>query len=197
MIEYFLRAKHWELFLLLFGLPFLFQISLTFIMDLNKEGDKNYFFSWTKGYLQIPPVLLCLIFAGLLAWIWAISCGLQRLIPMEINLNWNRFKLYLLIFLIGTIGYYGSCSTCFNLKNLGFGNFELEALLKPVLMFCFFNCLLFAAKVFKTAKLKQEVTFKAYAFEFFLMLFYPIGIWIIQPKIYEINRQKIIISNIG
>jgi len=50
-------------------------------------------------------------------------------------------------------------------------------------MFCIFYCLYFVAKVFKTVELQRKVTFSDFAGEFFMIWFYPIGIWIVQPKI--------------
>jgi hypothetical protein len=50
-------------------------------------------------------------------------------------------------------------------------------------MFCIFYCLYFVSKTFKTAELQRQTTFSDFAGEFFLLWFYPVGIWIVQPKI--------------
>jgi hypothetical protein len=50
-------------------------------------------------------------------------------------------------------------------------------------MFCIFYCFYFTAKVLKTVELQKPVTFNDYAGEFFLIWFFPIGIWFIQPRI--------------
>lgn len=50
-------------------------------------------------------------------------------------------------------------------------------------MFCIFYSLYFVAKTFKTVELQRETTFSDFAGEFFMIWFYPIGIWIIQPKV--------------
>jgi hypothetical protein len=50
-------------------------------------------------------------------------------------------------------------------------------------MFCIFYCLYFVAKTFKTVELQREVQFSDFAGEFFLIWFFPVGIWVIQPKI--------------
>ena len=50
-------------------------------------------------------------------------------------------------------------------------------------MFCIFYSLYFVAKTFKTVELQREVNFSDFAGEFFMIWFYPIGIWIVQPKI--------------
>ncbi|WP_101311729.1 hypothetical protein [Labilibaculum manganireducens] len=50
-------------------------------------------------------------------------------------------------------------------------------------MFCIFYCLYFVAKTFKTVELQREVSFFDFAGEFFMIWFFPIGIWIVQPKV--------------
>ena len=50
-------------------------------------------------------------------------------------------------------------------------------------MFCIFYSLYFVAKTFKTVELQREVKFSDFAGEFFMIWFYPVGIWIIQPRI--------------
>ena len=41
----------------------------------------------------------------------------------------------------------------------------------------------FVAKTCKTVELQRVVTFSDFAGDFFLLLFFPIGVWIIQSKI--------------
>lgn len=52
-----------------------------------------------------------------------------------------------------------------------------------VSMFSMFYCLYFVAKTLKTIVLQREVSFLDYAGAFFLIWFFPIGIWIDQPTI--------------
>jgi hypothetical protein len=56
-------------------------------------------------------------------------------------------------------------------------------------MFCIFYTLYFVAKTFKTVELQREVKFSDFAGEFFMIWFYPIGIWIIQPKINKMIEE--------
>jgi hypothetical protein len=50
-------------------------------------------------------------------------------------------------------------------------------------MFGFLYSFYFVAKTFKTVELQREVAFSDFVGEFFLLLLFPIGVWIIQPKI--------------
>jgi hypothetical protein len=56
-------------------------------------------------------------------------------------------------------------------------------------MFCIFYCLYFVSKTFKTVELQRETTFSDFAGDFFLIWFYPIGIWIVQPKINKMVEE--------
>jgi putative effector of murein hydrolase LrgA (UPF0299 family) len=56
-------------------------------------------------------------------------------------------------------------------------------------MFCIFYSLYFVAKTIKTVELQRAVTFSDFVLEFFLIWFYPIGIWIIQPQINKMIEE--------
>ena len=64
-------------------------------------------------------------------------------------------------------------------------------------MFGMFYSLYFVAKTFKTVELQKEVNFGEFAGEFFMLWFYFIGIWIIQPKINKMseNENTLVINN--
>lgn len=53
-------------------------------------------------------------------------------------------------------------------------------------MFCTVYTMYFAAKTIKLAELQRPVTFTDFADEFFLIWFFPIGIWFVQPRINEL-----------
>jgi hypothetical protein len=65
-------------------------------------------------------------------------------------------------------------------------NPAIFALIVPLHLFsmiCMFYCLYFNAKALKTVEWQKPVTFKDFAGEFFLLWFFPIGVWIIQPRL--------------
>ena len=68
------------------------------------------------------------------------------------------------------------------------------ALIIPLHLFsmsCIFYCLYFNAKALKTVEWQKPVTFSDFAGEFFLIWFFPIGIWIIQPRINQLFDTNI------
>ncbi len=62
-------------------------------------------------------------------------------------------------------------------------------------MFCMFYCLYFVSKTFKIAEMQRETTFSDFAGEFFLLWFYPIGIWIVKPKINKMVEETSTLVN--
>ena len=50
----------------------------------------------------------------------------------------------------------------------------------------FLFCIYYNAKLIKSVELKKEANFADFSSDFFLILFFPIGIWIIQPKLNKI-----------
>ena len=57
-------------------------------------------------------------------------------------------------------------------------------------MFCIFYAMYFVAKTIKTVELQREVQFSDFVGEFFLIWFYAIGIWILQPKINKMMEEE-------
>lgn len=196
MIDIFLKAKHWQLFLISTGVPLLFQFILmgTMFSSILNEGAPHLDAFFT--YFNVFPLIMILFTGILFGWFWSIAIGLDKWIPKNLKLKTNRFKLFLFIpviyitlisFLIGSV-----------MKGIIYPE-NLESIL-PVFgliiplhlfsMFCIFYCLYFVAKTIKTVELQKEVSFGDFVGEFFLLWFYPVGIWIIQPKINKMFQEK-------
>jgi len=186
MIDIFLKAKHWQIFLLTFGLPFLIPLIM---MPLTIMGNDPMIL------VNVFPVVLVLFIGGLLGWFWAIGVGLQNKIPSYLQMKVGRFKTFLLIPLayISLILAFMGFSIAGYIENQQTPSIGMIVVLASVLvllhlfsMFCLFYCMYFVAKTLKTVELQKEVLFSDFAGEFFIVWFFPIGIWIIQPKINKI-----------
>ncbi|MFK8009771.1 MAG: hypothetical protein AB8H03_25680 [Saprospiraceae bacterium] len=57
-------------------------------------------------------------------------------------------------------------------------------------MFCIFYVLYFVAKTYKTVELQREVNFSDFIGEFFMLWFFPIGVWFLQPKINKMMEEE-------
>lgn len=184
-MEIFLRLKHWHLFLITFGLPFVLQIILSV-------------FTWTTNdpmiMLQVMPFVMFLFFAGYFGWLWAIGQEFQKMLPGNLKFNLVPFKIFLLFPVIYILFFFFM---------LDFFVVNMEEEMEPPLslffmiiplhlftMFCIFYCIYFAARTFKATELQRPVTFPDFAGEFFMIWIFPVGIWFIQPRINKLIAKK-------
>src|SRR5687767_9264079 len=98
--EMFLKAKHWHLFLLTFGIPMIFQVIMTSAMFAsigNAAGpDPSAMFSFFKVF----PVLMIIFIGVFFGWFWSIAIGLQYRIPTNVKMKTGMFKVFFFIPLI-------------------------------------------------------------------------------------------------
>lgn len=203
MTNVLLKAKHWQLFTLMIGIPLLSQIYMYSSMWMiestsstveSKEGftqvldEKFIQFDW------YPFILLSfsLLFFG---WLWSLAIGLQKWVPENILMKTNRFKIFFFIPLIYILliftSWTGITSGNGNIFKLNFGGIiSIIIPLHLISMFGIFHSIYFAAKTIKTVELKRNVGFGDFVGEFFLLWFYIIGIWIIQPKVNKFVTDK-------
>ena len=195
MIEKFLKAKHWQLFLLGFVIPvlmqFLFMGIMMFTVFTNVEQNPEiltYFFP----LILIISLLFMLVLYG---WFWSIAVGLDRFIPDDLKLNVKRFKIFLIIpivyiLLFSVLVGVGISGMIDSGEPINPVYMVLILPLHLFSMFCMIYCLYFVAKTIKTAELKKKVRFGEFAGEFVLLWFFPIGIWIIQPRINKLVEEE-------
>ena len=192
MTDRFLRAKHWQLFLLTFGIPMIFQIVMMVSMMASfatqATPDPTMMFSYARFF----PVVTILFMAVFFGWFWSVAIGLQKKVPENVTMKVRKFKVfffipmvYLLVFMVVFGVFMNGLFSPNPEPNVGMigGLFAIIFPLHLFSMFCIFYSLYFVAKTFKTVELQREVKFGDFAGEFFLIWFYPIGIWIVQPKI--------------
>ena len=194
----FLRAKHWQIFLVTFGIPFLleaiFMITIFSSIINNRNADPTVVFVFFKFF----PVIMLLFMGGTFGWFWSIAIGLQKMIPATIKMKTIRFKIFLFIPLIyiacvmTSVGFFFNPNILQGINEPPFWLFGMFAVIFPVhifSMFCIFYCIYFAAKTIKTVELQREVTFSDFVGEFFMIWFHLIGIWILQPRINKLVQE--------
>lgn len=207
MFDKILRAKHWQVFSLLFGLPFVTYLFFVGYMFSNMaelqashsdhiEGFENQAFEVVSLFLKvfIPVIIVCgVVF---FSWFWSLGIKLQEYMHEELRRKTGFFKVTLVFplayFVCVTIGVFWLMSHVMEaeLKGASFQEPEFIIAFMPLFIPChlfaifsqFYN-MYYTAKTIKTAELQRQVSFGDYIGEFFLMWFYPIGIWIIQPKV--------------
>ena len=198
MTEKFLKAKHWQLFLLTFGIPMIFQFVMMGTMFSNIGSGNNPDPTFMFSYMKFFPIMMIIFMGVFFGWFWSVAVGLQSKVPEDVKMKVKKFKIFFFIPMV-----YMLFITLFmgiQMNGLMTNGTEpsggliggLVAVIVPLhlfSMFCIFYSLYFVAKTFKTVELQREVKFSDFAGEFFMIWFYPIGIWIVQPKINKMIEE--------
>src|SRR5690606_5567733 len=113
------------------------------------------------------------------------GANLHRKLPDIASMSLTRFKVFLIIPIVYLILIPGVLFSVFTESSSGddfsFAIIPIVLILHLFSMFCIFYCLYFIAKALKAVEWQRTVTFSDFAGEFFLIWFFPVGIWIIQP----------------
>lgn len=190
MIKRFLTAKHWQLFILMFAIPIVIEIvwmlfMIIHVVQTHSTGEADFMFS----FFYMFPIIMIITMGSLLWWFWSIGFGLQPLIPSELRPNLTFFKvttIFPMAYFVLFIGFMFYLITGLR------PNFYLFILIVPMhffTMFCMFYNLYIVTKTFKIAELQRQVEFGEYIGEYFLLWFYPVGVWLIQPKINKMAEK--------
>lgn len=162
----YLKAKHWQLFIVLVGSIFLAQ-SLMFASIISGITPSAI-------TIILPTFLFGILFFG---WLWAVATACSKTLSPELSSSPKPMQaglVYALSYLI--------LSGVFFLGpgKQPSGYFIIMHLLA---MAAIFYALGFTAKNLAKFELGQNVSFFSYSGPFFLFWFFPIGIWFIQPKV--------------
>lgn len=181
-----LRLKHWQLFLLLIGIPVILEIIFVGTIVTSQK---------MTGMIFIFPIIMILFMGTYFGWFYALGTNLHKRLPPTVEMNLPRFKIFLLIpivymlfifiFMIGILS-----SAPQQGESLRIGMVGLIIPVHLFSMFCIFYCLYFNAKALKSVEWQRAVTFSDFVGEFFLIWFFPIGIWIIQPRINQLFEEN-------
>lgn len=182
-MKIFLTLKHWQLFGISFGLPIIFQI-IALISIFASHDPANFF------YISYLFPLLTLVFMGTyFGWFYAVGTNLHQKLPSSVKMNLTLFKSFL-IFPVVYIGFI--CFFIFNMSQSVEPNSMILFMIFPLhlfSMFCVFYCIYFVAKVIKTVESQEKVSFGDCLGDFFLIWFFFIGIWVIQPRINALSQN--------
>jgi hypothetical protein len=181
----------------MFGIPILLQIVFMLSIFMNIDSNRNPDPTGILNIMKFFPIIMFLYVGFFFGWFWSIGIGLQKYIPTDIKMKIQKFKIFFfipliyLLFLIVVIGttFYGISSGSNAVGGI-VGKMLLVIIPMHLFsMFCIFYLLYFVSKTIKTTELKRTVTFSEFAGEFFMIWFFPIGIWFIQPKINKIITE--------
>ena len=100
MTHRFLKAKHWQLFLLTFGIPLIFQFIMMGSMISNFANQTNPDPAMMFNYMNFFPVIMIVFMAVFFGWFWSVAIGLQNKVPENVTMKVRKFKIFFFIPLI-------------------------------------------------------------------------------------------------
>jgi hypothetical protein len=165
--DFFLRAKHWHMFVLLFAIPQVASFAVFFTTQLVLFAIITAAFS------------LCI-----LAWLWALGSFFASTLKKRDRMNVEVFRFALLypMFYIPFFFWFA-----FNADS---GAVWIIIPLHLLAMGCMFYILYFVSKSFVMAETGKPASFSNYVGPLILFWLYPLGVWIIQPKVNQLYAGK-------
>ena len=178
----FLRAKHWQIFLLLVGVGFVGDIvAIASSMSVTAQSPEGF------GKIGLPlGFVMALFMFCFLGWFWSMGSFLSSIVQPSLRLKMGFFRFALVypgLYIFVFMALFLSTTT----------NPALLAIIFPLhflAMFCMFYDLYFVSKSLVLAETNKPASFYDYAGPFFLIWFFPIGVWFTQPRINRLYSER-------
>ena len=180
-MDYFLKLRSWQLFLLLVGTWVATKFVPVPLAFSNNAVNVDLFlvFSWKMG-VTLPVVWLWL------AWLWAMGVCINQRISAKIKPSAKLFKICVVFFAV----YLPSFLLLFLPFMHGFHSlFSLVFPAHLFFMFSFVYMMYFAAKNIAIFEKGTSLNFSDFAGDFVRIWVFPIGVWFIQPRNNLIARE--------
>ena len=178
--RFFLRAKHWQMFFLLLGIFLVANVALMtsmLTMTPSKEvfGKADMFYGGTM-------VLFTLFFVG---WFWSLGSFPRSSADPALRLKMAFFRFAVIYILL----YMPIFFALFYSITVHPAVFGIIFPLHLFAVYCMFYLLYFVSKSLALAESSKPVSFYDYSGPFFLLWFFPVGIWVIQPRVNRLFEQ--------
>lgn len=159
-----LQLKHWMVFILLF----VSQLAMNFTWEHHVSESK-----------------LIHVFGFLIFWLWVVLTGREvyKRVPRRLKKSETMYFINAM-----NISLFFGLMSFFRPEGIE-GNGFLLFLMVMYVPYAFFQVFSYSAKCLKTIEMNKTVGFRSYIGLFFLFLFLPIGIWIIQPKLNKVYKE--------
>ena len=123
---------------------------------------------------------------GFLGWFWSMGTFLDSILQPALRLELRIFRLALIYPMI-YIPIFMASFISLSVNPVMFAAIFPFHLLA---MSCMFYLLYFVSKSLVMVETNRAVSFYDYAGPFFLLWFFPIGVWFIQPRINRLYEEK-------
>jgi hypothetical protein len=180
-MEVLLRLKHWQIFMLTFGILAIFP-ALQFIILFS---DVAVFGGMINGLLMDRVTALAGVATAVVqaCYIYIVGIRLSEKRPND-NFNENRFKICLYLM----TGIAALQNVIFPL--IGFDARGMNLFLSIVTLGAGLYTDYFVAKALKSVEMDRESNFDDFTGDFFSFVFFPIGVWWLQPRINNIFDKE-------
>lgn len=213
MFNQILKLKHWVFFVLVYGLPTMIQIinmqgftnQYKDALDgdiLDTQSVEAIFISMFDAMFFLMPLVIGIPLVVMFVWLLSVGIGLQKKIPAALQKNPLFFVLAnilggvsILFAVFKMIDFFSSFMYTIikdaentNIESL-MPSFSSLAILPALFLAAFISYIYvyyFAAKTIKTAETQKASKFGDFISEFFLIVFFPVGVWVLQPRINKI-----------
>jgi len=166
MTDRLMKAKHWQIFL---GWLLLFWL---------------YSLVDHKGYPILFTIARVLLYIAYFGWFLLLERTLKAYLPSGSNVSSSLF-IGCIAFLVGAIGYGALVATPGE-------SIPVEGFVALPFLFAFFYLPYHLGKLLATVEHRKAINFGRHFGETILFLFYPLGMWLLQPRINELyTRQRI------
>ena len=176
------RLKAWQVFILLVFPMFAGQFYLMGLMPVPGTATQPPSIEDLNAVIEQTMLMTFLFMVLLLGWLLSVAFAANRRVDQSIRLD-TRFAVG---FAIYATGYIALAQFIFPKpgatpsEGLSIG---LIIPLHVLAMFGIFYVLAFAARNIIMAERQSPVTFFDYSGPLFLMWFFPIGVWFVQPRV--------------
>jgi hypothetical protein len=177
--DFFLRAKHWQIFVLVWGTYFVGQMAIASSLPTTTGPFENPLKVGLFSEAVMVPFVVCLM-----GWLWSMGSFLFLIVKptLKLNIGFFRFALtYSTLYLLTALPFFLS------------RNPAVEAVILPMhllALFCLIHVLYFVSKSLVIAEQGKTVTFGDYALSLLLLSLSPIGVWLIQPRINRFYAER-------
>jgi hypothetical protein len=157
-MDFFLRLKHWQVFIFLL-------VGIT-CQSFTVEGD-----ILLTLILNIVGLIICF------SWHLLAGHALYQHVPEKINLSYNLFVINWVIVV--------AAFSIIHIVSDGQGMHFTGLAALPIfyIIYAIIHLFAFPAKALRAVELKEEVRVNYYIKYFFLIVFLPVGVWFLQPRL--------------
>ncbi|MCJ8164111.1 hypothetical protein MKJ04_04605 [Pontibacter sp. E15-1] len=179
-MSFLLRLKHWQAFLLLFVVPFALRYGLLSLL----------------AALSVQPGVVAMLLLDAMPslvyvlWLWRLGLYLYRRLPPDITISSVFFHLgavYFALYTLLLVYTLGLVRESVLLGTLPFGMLLLLAPLHLLATGCFLYLVYFVARSLVSVEQGRVVTGGEFAGAYLQIIFLPLGIWFLQPRLHQIT----------